>query len=212
MGLVVSLCCYDWKLLEINELCDTTNVGDQSNSSELTATRYWNHGRVTRSNSNCRSWNITVTWWCRRSCVCPRCGYTCAGKDVCPVCRCVWYACYRSVQLDLERSIISMTGCHWRREDGVVERVEPLDDVARSATCVEKITSLRSDTNTCCARHIKSRLLRLSSSAAEVWRIREGRVIEDSGRVDRDIASSGSVRPSLFSWSLVEHYCNGSVC
>ena len=70
-------------------------------------------------------------------CVCPRCGYGCAGRTT--VLTTVLCAnvrnmlSLRSVQLDLERSIRAVTVCHWRSEDNVVERVEPYDDVAQCA-------------------------------------------------------------------------------
>ena len=51
-----------------------------------------------------------------------QCGYACAGKDVMlscvPLCK---YAQCRGEQL--------VPGCQWRREYGVVERVDPHDDV-----------------------------------------------------------------------------------
>jgi len=119
--------------------------------------RYCTSGEDTSWNNSAGVENHSEVMLPSKLCICPRCGYACAGRTS------VLCVCHG------QRSISAiMTGCHWRSGDNVVERVEPHDDVAQSVDhCVTECSSV----NKCCKRHIKSEVLRLSSRTAEVLRL-----------------------------------------
>ena len=92
---------------------------------ELTAIIYSTSGEVTRLNNNVMMSStlcMSQVWICL------------CWKDNCPVCRCASGLFTQCTTGSSQRSISAMTRCHWRSEDDVAERVEPLDDI-KEALC-----------------------------------------------------------------------------
>ena len=191
-------------------LNDRTGVsGVSQTEEELTAIIYCTSGEVTIVNNNV----MTSSTLCMSQvwiCLC--------WKDNCPVCRCASGLFTQCTTGSCQRSISAMTRCHWRSEDDVAERIEPHDVVTESAWWAEEISLVRNrellsdfkyklrETHQVKVEELiprSAQVLRLSSksakvrrlwsNAAEVWQKRRVRVIEDSGRFDRDIEDSGRV-------------------
>jgi hypothetical protein len=180
---------------------------------ELTAIIYCTSGEVTRANNNVMNLStlcMSQVW----TCLC--------WKDNCPVCRCASCLFTQCTTGSSQRSISAMTRCHWRSEDDVAERIEPHDVVTESAWWAEEISLVQNrellsdfkyklrETHQVKVEELiprSAQVFRLSSNtaevgrlwsnAAEVWQKRRVRVIEDSGRFDRDIEDSGRVSTVL---------------